>query len=94
MAADQLKMAIYQGNGHTALPFKNIALLVELIQQAHEAGAKLLVCPELFISGYNISFEQTYGLAEVATGPAYQVVKDAAKRFSVAGFLSPTQLSV
>jgi len=70
--------------GHTALPFKNIALLVELIREAHEAGAKLLVCPELYISGYNISFEQTYGLAEVATGPAYQAVKDAAKRFSVA----------
>jgi len=81
---DELTLAIYQGNGHTGLPAKNRELLLKLIAQANQAGAKLLLCPELFITGYNIGHAKTHELAETATGPSYQAVRAAAQKYSVA----------
>jgi predicted amidohydrolase len=60
----------------------NLALLDRAAGQAVEQGAGLIVCPEMFLTGYNIG-DAALDLAEPADGPMIAHVCDIAVRRSV-----------
>ena len=65
-----MRIALYQC---PPLPLDIEGNLQRLAQQAHIAaqqGAELLVCPEMFLTGYNIGAEAARDLAQVSDGPA------------------------
>ena len=61
--------------------------LDRLRAQAHEAaadGAQLLVCPEMFLTGYNIGTDAVIQLAEAVDGPSAMEVVEIAQSCGVA----------
>ena len=80
----QLHLALWQC---TPLPLKTEANLKRLDAAANEAadsGADILVCPEMFITGYNIGASQVQALAQSADGAFASAVAEIAKRHSIA----------
>ena len=80
----QLHLALWQC---MPLPLKTDANLKRLDNAAKEAaqnGADILVCPEMFITGYNIGASQVQALAQAADGDFASAVADIAKRHSIA----------
>ncbi len=80
----QLHLALWQC---TPLPRNTIGNLHRLDAAAKEAalgGADILVCPEMFITGYNIGASQVQALAQAADGDFASAVADIAKRHSIA----------
>ena len=51
---NELRVAIYQYQARDELPSERLQRLGQTLQQLGQAGADLLVCPELFLSGYNV----------------------------------------
>ncbi|NBA96345.1 carbon-nitrogen hydrolase family protein [Pseudomonas sp. R5(2019)] len=79
-----MRIALFQC---APLPLDVTANLERLRQQAHEAaarGANLLVCPEMFLSGYNIGAEQVASLAQAHDGQAAQQVGEIARSCGIA----------
>lgn len=65
-----MRIALYQC---PPLPLNIDGNLLRLEQQAHAAaalGAQLLVCPEMFLTGYNIGAQAARDLAQAADGDA------------------------
>jgi predicted amidohydrolase len=65
-----MRIALYQC---PPLPLDIDGNLQRLARQAHLAaqqGAELLVCPEMFLTGYNIGAEAARDLAQLSDGPA------------------------
>ncbi len=65
-----MRIALYQCS---PLPLDIAGNLQRLAQQARIAaqqGAELLVCPEMFLTGYNIGAEAAHELAQLRDGPA------------------------
>ena len=80
----QLHLALWQC---TPLPLKTDANLKRLDSAAKEAaqsGADILVCPEMFVTGYNIGASQVQALAQTADGAFANAVAEIAKRHSIA----------
>ncbi|TLP58089.1 MULTISPECIES: carbon-nitrogen hydrolase family protein [Pseudomonas] len=79
-----MRIALYQGHpGPLDVPGN----LVRLRQQAEYAaarGAQLLVCPEMFLSGYNIGLAQVSRLAEPADGRSALAVAEIAQAQRIA----------
>ena len=50
----ELRVAIYQYQARDELPSERLQHLSQTLQQLGKGGADLLVCPELFLSGYNV----------------------------------------
>ena len=67
-----MRIAIFQGPTQSGRPDANLKLLERIAHQAREGGAKLLVCAEMFLSGYNIGAEAARRLAEPRDGPAFR----------------------
>jgi 5-aminopentanamidase len=65
-----MRLALYQGPAEPGSVARNLELLKVKAAQAAGRGARLLICPEMFLSGYNIGPEQASRLAEPAGGPA------------------------
>jgi predicted amidohydrolase len=65
-----MRIAIYQGPGEAGSVGRNLALLEARAKEAAGRGARFMICPEMFLSGYNIGPEQASRLAEPADGPA------------------------
>jgi predicted amidohydrolase len=63
-----MKLAIYQGNGKSLQVAENLDIMRRAARQAAGEGARLLILPEMFLSGYNIG-EAVFALAEPADGP-------------------------
>ncbi|MFK3771777.1 carbon-nitrogen hydrolase family protein [Pseudomonas sp. NPDC089406] len=81
-----MRIALYQGTpGPLDVP-GNLERLQRQAELAASRGAQLLVCPEMFLSGYNIGLEQAGRLAEACDGPAaMRVVQIAqAQRIAIA----------
>ncbi|QXH47344.1 carbon-nitrogen hydrolase family protein [Pseudomonas xanthosomatis] len=81
-----MRIALYQGTpGPLDVP-GNLERLQRQAELAAGRGAQLLVCPEMFLSGYNIGLEQASRLAEASDGPAaMRVVQIAqAQRIAIA----------
>ena len=79
-----MRIALYQCQ---PLPLDIQANLARLQVQASEAakqGAALLVCPEMFLTGYNIGQDAARALAQPSDGPAAQHIASVAQDTGVA----------
>ena len=62
----------------------NLRRLEQTALSAAQAGAELLVCPEMFLTGYNIGAAAVQRLAEAADGPSAQAVAAIGRRARIA----------
>jgi len=88
-----MRIALYQC---PPLPLDISANLERLKIQAQAAatqGAHLLVCPEMFLSGYNIGADAARSLAQACNGPAAHAVADIARESGVAILYGYPQIS-
>ena len=68
MARRTLRVALDQGTGRSGDPADALARLSDRARTAADAGADLLIGPEMSLTGYNIG-ESTARMAEPADGP-------------------------
>lgn len=66
-----MRLALWQTQGFPGDIDANLAALYSQLRAAAAAGAQLLLCPELWLGGYNVPDEMD-ALAESADGPAAQ----------------------
>lgn len=64
-----MKIAIFQGPEQPGEVDANLEHLAQAAQEATAQGARLLITPEMFLTGYHIGREATRRLAEPADGP-------------------------
>lgn len=65
-----MRIAVFQGPAEPGDVAMNLRRLEEQAQAAGAAGARLLICPEMFLTGYNIGGEAAARLALPVDGPA------------------------
>ncbi len=78
-----MKIAIYQCEGLPGSKEDNLKLLRKAALSAAEQGAQLLICSEMFLSGYNIG-DAVFELAEPVDGPAFQSAAAIAREAGIA----------
>jgi predicted amidohydrolase len=78
-----LRTALLQSSGRLSDVAANLTALDEAAERAAATGAGLLVCPELFLTGYAIG-NDVAKLAEAADGPAARAIADIAVRHGLA----------
>lgn len=78
-----LRTALLQSSGHPGSVEGNLMVLDEAAGRAADAGARLLVCPEMFLTGYAIGAD-VGRLAEPADGPGALAVARIAARHGLA----------
>ncbi|MEJ8633751.1 carbon-nitrogen hydrolase family protein [Streptomyces sp. NPDC006475] len=78
-----LRTALLQSSGRPGSVAENLKALDEAAARAADAGARLLVCPELFLTGYAIGDELPV-LAEPSDGPGATAVAEIAVRHGIA----------
>ena len=74
-----MKIAILQAQSHVADYTKNLECLSRFAQQASDDGAKLLITPEMFLSGYVLK-DQTQ---QIATNLPLEQVQAIAKQYQI-----------
>lgn len=79
-----LRLAVAQGPGTAGPPSANLAWLERVARTAAERGAGLLLCPEMFLTGYDIGAEAVRRLAEPVDGPAAQAAASIARATGIA----------
>jgi len=79
-----LTLALYQCTSNPLDVAGNLNRLEAAADQARQGGADVLVCPEMFLTGYNIGPAAVRQLAQAARGTYAQAVADIALRHSVA----------
>ncbi len=77
----RMRIALLQSSGRPGSVEGNLKVLGEAAGRAGEAGAELLVAPELFLTGYAVDVE---GLAEPADGESADAVAELAARHGLA----------
>lgn len=80
----QLHLALWQC---APLPLEmagNLFRLDSVAKDAAQRGADILVCPEMFITGYNIGASQVQALAQTADGAFANAVVEIARRHAIA----------
>ena len=78
-----MKIAIYQCEGISGSKSENLQLLRKAALSAEEQGAQLLICSEMFLTGYNIG-DAVFELAEPADGPAFQCAVQISREADIA----------
>ncbi|MBW2409500.1 MAG: carbon-nitrogen hydrolase family protein [Deltaproteobacteria bacterium] len=78
-----MKIAIYQCEGMPKNVEKNLKDLQRVANSAAEQGARLIIFPELFLTGYNIG-EAVIDLAERVNGQAAQKASSIAQEANIA----------
>ncbi|MEU5719874.1 carbon-nitrogen hydrolase family protein [Streptomyces sp. NPDC020403] len=78
-----LRTALLQSSGRPGSVARNTEVLDEAAGRAAEAGARLLVCPEMFLTGYAVG-DAVPELAEPADGPGARAVADICARHGLA----------
>lgn len=78
-----MKVAIYQGPGRQTRVDENLEIIRNSASAAAGQGAKLIIFPELFLSGYNIG-DAVIDLAESARGQAIRKASDIARKTHIA----------
>ncbi|MFF4233317.1 carbon-nitrogen hydrolase family protein [Streptomyces sp. NPDC001820] len=78
-----LRTALLQSSGRPGSVAENLKILDEAAGRAAGAGAGLLVCPEMFLTGYAIGDDVPL-LAEAADGPGARSVAEIAARHGIA----------
>jgi 5-aminopentanamidase len=79
-----MRIAICQLAGEAGSVARNLDLLQARAKEAAGRGARLLICPEMFLSGYNIGAERASRFAEPAHGPALTQVAAIARGSGIA----------
>ena len=79
-----MRIALYQGQPHPMDVAGNLERLHQQAQLAAARGAELLVCPEMFLSGYNIGSEAVARLAEPQDGASAMAVVEIAQANRIA----------
>jgi predicted amidohydrolase len=79
-----LRIALLQSSGRPGYVATNLKVLDDAARRAAEAGAGLLVCPEMFLTGYAIGVSEVHRLAESADGEGADAVADIAARHGLA----------
>jgi 5-aminopentanamidase len=82
-SGNTLIVSIMQASAKTVSPDVRLKQLKKSLQEASHIGADLLVCPELFLSGY-ISAERSKQLAEPVDGPFANAASALALRYGIA----------
>lgn len=77
------RIALLQSSGRPGDVVKNLEILAGAAREAAGGGAGLLVCPEMFLTGYAIGSDVSR-LAETADGPAAEAVARIAAEHGVA----------
>lgn len=65
-----MKVAVSQGSTTPADIAGNLERMAEIAREAAAAGARLLILPEMFLTGYNIGPDAVRRLAEPVDGPS------------------------
>ncbi|MEU6052730.1 carbon-nitrogen hydrolase family protein [Streptomyces xanthochromogenes] len=78
-----LRTALLQSSGRLSDVAANLTALDEAAGRAAATGAGLIVCPELFLTGYAIG-DDVAKLAEPADGPSARAIADIAVRHGLA----------
>lgn len=78
-----LRTALFQSSGRPGSVAGSVELLADAARRASATGARLLVCPELYLTGYAIG-DDVPRLAEAADGPAARAVAEIAVRHGIA----------
>jgi predicted amidohydrolase len=65
-----MRLALWQTEGHPEDKATNLAVLSRIAQASAIAGADLLLCPECWLSGYNLSEKACAQEAEPQGGPS------------------------
>jgi 5-aminopentanamidase len=79
-----MRIAICQGPAEAGSVARNLDRLEARATDAAGRGARLLICPEMFLSGYNIGAEQASHLAEPANGPSLSRAGKIAREHDIA----------
>jgi predicted amidohydrolase len=79
-----MRIGLYQCEPRPTQVAANLDRLSEAANEAGSRGADLLVCPEMFLTGYNIGGDAVAGLAEPRDGPAAGAVAEIARATGVA----------
>jgi predicted amidohydrolase len=69
-----MRTALYKGPEQPGDVARNVELLSSMVHAAADRGARLLICSELFLTGYTISAAAGHRLAEPAGGLAARQV--------------------
>lgn len=78
-----MRLALWQTQGFPGDVSANLQALEAQVRAAAASGAQLLLCPELWLGGYNLP-AQMATLAEAADGPAAQHIAALAREHGVA----------
>jgi predicted amidohydrolase len=79
-----MRIAVFQGPMASGGVAANLERLAGAARAASAEGAGLLVCPEMFLTGYNIGAEAVRLLAEPADGPAAEAAARIAREHGIA----------
>ena len=79
-----MRIAIFQGPEQAKTPTEAADLLALHAADAAGRGARLLVCPEMYLTGYNIGPAAARRLAEPADGASAQAVMHIARKTGIA----------
>jgi predicted amidohydrolase len=77
------RVAIYQYEARDERPADRIVRLAGVLEQLGAGTTDLVVCPELFLSGYNIG-ARVRDRAETSDGPSARAIAALARRFDTA----------
>ncbi|MGC7839378.1 carbon-nitrogen hydrolase family protein [Pseudomonas wayambapalatensis] len=79
-----MRIALFQGTPRPLDVPGNLERLQQQAQLAAARGAQLLVCPEMYLSGYNIGADAVQRLAEPEDGPSAMAVVEIAQAQRIA----------
>ncbi len=79
-----MKVSVYQGPGAAGDVAANLATIAAQAERAADAGARLLIVPEMFLSGYNIGAAAIAERAEAADGAVAASIAEIAARHALA----------
>lgn len=79
-----LTLALYQCTPAPLDVAGNLARLAQAAHQARQQGAEVLVCPEMFLTGYHLGHAAVQQLAQAADGAYAQAVAAIARQHQIA----------
>jgi 5-aminopentanamidase len=79
-----MRISIYQGPAESGTVARNLDLLQARASEAASVGARLLICPEMFLTGYNIGAATAARLAEGSDGRSLARAAQIAQDFGIA----------
>jgi predicted amidohydrolase len=79
-----MRISIYQGPAEAGTVARNLDLLKARASEAASVGARLLICPEMFLTGYNIGPATAARLAEASDGRSLARAARIAQDFGIA----------